>query len=753
MSQEIELHITNAENGQQFNIELFINTNDSDRVRRRRFVAKPHENLYNSLSQWQDAFRYLVNPKNSRRYPETKLEELEELEQLEELEAIDEYEESQKTSLSCWESYQNLVTELNYWLNNDPSWRVIRGYLEQYLNELEEEIRVTIQTQNQVLRQLPWKAWDLFTQDYSKVETALSTPEYEPPKGWKGFIKKPQVKILVILGADEGIDIKSDETLLNKVRNRGAKIETLRQPQVQELRNKLTENSWHIVFFAGHSETNENGQGTLYLNNNRDCITIDGIEHELITAIENGLCLAIFNSCDGLGIADQLAEYRLPASIVMKEPVPNQLAIDFLEYFLNYFSRNESLFLSVHKARSFLKDKYDTKEQYPGSSWLPTLVPNLAVGLPTWKGFLSEYQFPPILRYLIISVSILGIIGFPLSIGIEFGWKTFLFYARLYPHMLLFPFMFFWVALWSVYKSYGQIIIKAKLTNQVLIALFASIAVLLIETSSSNMMLFEFNKSAQSAIDFKNIPAEVQTSIRAIPNELLNLQDSFNGDTLIIGKSNIENALKEFIVIKNSNKLTLEQTTGFNDLIELYLDYPNNWKKQKLWNWWSVSRIFYMLNFWIITFTVITFFILWKPSNDATKIFNPIKYINYLVFAQIVILSWIPFRLYYVLETKKTLFGYAGQDWLKELDSFVFLAITALSISTVINIFRTRQKYWLLFSTFLAIAIFLFIGYAQTDLIDKFFGLQSQSFNPLTWLLYPLFSLLCLLGFIRFQEN
>ncbi|MFM6438014.1 MAG: CHAT domain protein, partial [Microcystis panniformis] len=143
----------------------------------------------------------------------------------------------------------------------------------------------------------------------------------------------------------------------------------------------------------GHSETNDEGKGVLHLNE-RESITIDDIKEPLEVAIKNGLYLAIFNSCDGLGISAQLAELRLPQSIVMKEEIDNQMAIDFLQYFLDSFSRNKPLFISVGNARKYLRETYDKPEKFPGGHWLPVIVPNPAVPLATWKGFLSESELP-----------------------------------------------------------------------------------------------------------------------------------------------------------------------------------------------------------------------------------------------------------------------------------------------------------------------------------------------------------------------
>ncbi|NJO29878.1 MAG: hypothetical protein HC874_21865 [Richelia sp. SL_2_1] len=57
------------------------------------------------------------------------------------------------------------------------------------------------------------------------------------------------------------------------------------------------------------------------------------LRDSLQTAIQQRLQLAIFNSCDGLGIAAELESLHIPQVIVMREPVPDFVAQEFLKYF------------------------------------------------------------------------------------------------------------------------------------------------------------------------------------------------------------------------------------------------------------------------------------------------------------------------------------------------------------------------------------------------------------------------------------
>lgn len=56
-----------------------------------------------------------------------------------------------------------------------------------------------------------------------------------------------------------------------------------------------------MLFFAGHSQT-EGETVRIYINENKtnNSLTIEQLEEALKAAIDKGLKLAIFNSCDGL---------------------------------------------------------------------------------------------------------------------------------------------------------------------------------------------------------------------------------------------------------------------------------------------------------------------------------------------------------------------------------------------------------------------------------------------------------------------
>lgn len=287
--------------------------------------------------------------------------------------------EAQVTNVSvlndCSSAAQVLSNSLNAWLNSEP----FRSIREKLLEKLmpSDEVRVVLQAEDHQLRRLPWHLWDFFER-YPKAELALSTPVYE--RAETPSFPREKVRILAILGSSNGINVQADRALLEQLP--GAEIKFLVEPQLKELTDQLWEQGWDILFFAGHSSSQANGEaGRIYINQT-DSLTIYQLKYALKKGIERGLKLAIFNSCDGLGLAYSLAELSIPQLIVMREPVPDRVAHEFLKYFLAAFAGGEPFYLAVREARQRLQG---LENQFPCATWLPIICQNPAEGPLTWQ--------------------------------------------------------------------------------------------------------------------------------------------------------------------------------------------------------------------------------------------------------------------------------------------------------------------------------------------------------------------------------
>ena len=56
----------------------------------------------------------------------------------------------------------------------------------------------------------------------------------------------------------------------------------------------------------------------------------------------------------------------------MREPIPDQIAPEFLQIFLQTYAQGQSLYLSLREAREQLEEAW--REKYPGVEWLPVLT-------------------------------------------------------------------------------------------------------------------------------------------------------------------------------------------------------------------------------------------------------------------------------------------------------------------------------------------------------------------------------------------
>ncbi|MFM6192377.1 MAG: CHASE2 domain-containing protein [Planktothrix sp.] len=280
------------------------------------------------------------------------------------------------------------IHQFNQWLHF-VEFRTIDQQLRSLLQPT-DEIQIILETSDFQVRHLPWQLWYFF-HDYPRAELALSQPQYTR-KASVSF-SRSKIRILAILGNKTGIDIAEDQKILTAL----PQTETffLIEPDPQQIDQALwDEKGWDILFFAGHSESQDLEESGTFKINHQDKVSIKTLLPAFRKAIEKGLQIAIFNSCDGLGLATELAQLNIPQTIVMREPVPDLVAQTFLKHFLQEFSQGQSLYLAVRQARERL---YILENRFPCGSWLPVIFQNPASIPVRWQELRHRknlYQLP-----------------------------------------------------------------------------------------------------------------------------------------------------------------------------------------------------------------------------------------------------------------------------------------------------------------------------------------------------------------------
>ena len=283
--------------------------------------------------------------------------------------------------------YRNLQEHMKKWLESDEFCRKIESKLRTHIGNVSECFKIFLEVDQSEIWELPWDVW-AFREDYANCEIIPTSSQYGKKNQQKttAEIALPsQGRILCVAGNSKGIDIEEDKRIIQQRLGDRCDLQFLKEPTPQELHDELFDDKgWQVFFFAGHSNSDNNAaNGVLYINQNPDnnTIKVEELKAGLKKAINKGLQLLIFNSCSSLGIAtDIVAEgLDLPSIIVMRAPLPDVVANEFVKYLFTYLAAGELLFLAVRKAKNDLQ-KWDS--QFPGVSGIPMLCQH-----PTFEEF------------------------------------------------------------------------------------------------------------------------------------------------------------------------------------------------------------------------------------------------------------------------------------------------------------------------------------------------------------------------------
>lgn len=275
------------------------------------------------------------------------------------------------------------------------SWLTAQGIAQ----HRQEVLRLRLGLKGSLLHRVPWEVLhagdrplatgtDVIFSRYHSNFAGVTTPH--PLTGLTRDPNQP-LQILMVIAAptdqemlalkQEALDLQDE---LNKpLRHQGTwfsdiQLTLLEQPGREQLTQALEQNHYQVLHYAGHSNLGASG-GSLYLVNPQTGLTevLNGDDLAGLL-VNNGICMAVFNSCRGVytasseafgnsgdgNLAEALVKRGIPAVLAMAERIPDQVALTLSRLFYRNLKQGCPVDVSLSRARQGLVSSYCSKQLY-----------------------------------------------------------------------------------------------------------------------------------------------------------------------------------------------------------------------------------------------------------------------------------------------------------------------------------------------------------------------------------------------------
>jgi tetratricopeptide (TPR) repeat protein len=279
------------------------------------------------------------------------------------------------------------------------SWMTAQGIAQ----HRQEVLRLRLGLKDTRLPRLPWEVLHagnrsiatgtdvVFSRYHSSFAAMASLVQSSPTNA---EANQP-LKILLVLAAptdQEMLALKQEAlylqeeletTLQNGSRNGSSRyseiqLTILEQPGREQLTQALEHNHYHVLHYAGHSNSGAAG-GKLYLVSSKTGLTETLSGDDLAgLLVNNGIRMAVFNSCRGVytatteaatetgegNLAEALVKRGIPAVLAMAERIPDDVALNLSRLFYRNLKQVYPVDLSLNRARQGLVSSYSSKQLY-----------------------------------------------------------------------------------------------------------------------------------------------------------------------------------------------------------------------------------------------------------------------------------------------------------------------------------------------------------------------------------------------------
>jgi CHASE2 domain-containing sensor protein len=276
------------------------------------------------------------------------------------------------------ESKKEVKEQFEKWLNYHEFTQIKLTIDAWFHDKKDNENIILIETRDDSIKKLPWHFWNeiIFSNKTETPNTEVILLHENSSKLKQG--KGNKFNILVVRGGSDNSTQKDIEIFQDFQKNlNNVYIDYLPEEgnilEYEALSRSLRKNKYDMMYFCGHSGT-PGMQVTpeLYHNLKEDN------NYSFKKAVEQGLKLIIFNSCDGLDLVPDF----VPCAIVMKKKIEDTIAHAWIKTFLEEYKKYPSIYLSLNKSRGAIGDELQHK--VPCNDWLPVIIQNTAdlVSLP-----------------------------------------------------------------------------------------------------------------------------------------------------------------------------------------------------------------------------------------------------------------------------------------------------------------------------------------------------------------------------------
>lgn len=264
-----------------------------------------------------------------------------------------------------------LIYEFQNWLRGRELYEICTTIAENLGSS--NTAQVFLNCASTLLARLPWETWDIGGEYFNGakaiqiIRTSLNIRGKIPVQ--KQAPRK-RTRVLAISGDNTGLDFHQERQIL-KSASRILDVHFIVKPCSQQINDVLIdEKGWDMLFFMGHSNEAPMIGGEIGIAPGVS-IPMKEISSQLSIARDRGLKVAIFNSCEGLHIAEYLINLGLSQVVVMREAIQNEVAEEFLVHFCKGLTNDLDVYESVTEAKQFLR--LEKSYTYPSSYLVPSV--------------------------------------------------------------------------------------------------------------------------------------------------------------------------------------------------------------------------------------------------------------------------------------------------------------------------------------------------------------------------------------------